>query len=217
MSERLSTFSPRACSGDRYCGADHRGGLRHRRGRVGDGAGDAEVHHLDGAARGEHDVGGLDVAVDDARAVRVGERIEHARGELQRALGDDLAAVAQHLAQGHALDELHHDVRHGHLGRAVLLFAGVVHGDDVRVVEARRRLRLAAETRLERRVARQVDAQPLHGDVALQPQVARAPDLGHAAAADDLVQLIAAAEQGSSLRHGASFRSGSLHGHHLGP
>ena len=58
----------------------------------------------------EHHVAGLDVAVDDAGAVAVVERGEHAAGDLERPLGQDLAALAQDVAQGAALDVLHDDV-----------------------------------------------------------------------------------------------------------
>lgn len=51
---------------------------------VGEGPGDAEVHHLDGAVRPDHDVGRLDVPVHDAVAVAVGEGVEDALGDPHR-------------------------------------------------------------------------------------------------------------------------------------
>ena len=65
------------------------------------------------------------------------------------------------------LNVLHDDV--GHCDRTagrVLddLLAGVVHGDDVRVIQRRCRLCFATEARLEDRVLRQVAAQHLDGD-----------------------------------------------------
>ena len=82
-------------------GAEDGGGLGDRRGRVRHRAGDAEVHHLDLAGVGDHDVAGLDVAVDDAGAVRVLERCEHAVDvshrvfdRLERAVGDDVLEEA---------------------------------------------------------------------------------------------------------------------------
>ena len=119
---------------------------------VGDRAGDAEVHHLDVAARGEHHVAGLDVAVDDAGAVAVVEGGEHAGGDLERPLGQDLAALAEDVAQRPAVDVLHHDVGLGDAGAVGGdLLAGVVDRDDRGVVERRRGLRLAAEPGLEGR------------------------------------------------------------------
>ena len=55
-------------------------------------------------------------------------------------------------------------------------------------------MRLAAEPRLEGRVAREVDPQGLHRDVATQPQIAPAQHLCHAAVAQHLAKLVAVAE-----------------------
>ena len=174
---------------------DDRRGLGHRVG-VAHRPGDAEVHDLDVAARREHDVAGLDVAVDDPRAVAVVQRREDARGDLQGPLGQDLAALAQDVAQGATGHELHDDVGlrdprtvGGHL------LAGVVDRDDRGVVERGRGLRLAAEPGLERRVAGQVGAQPLDRDDAAQPRVVALADLGHAATAEQLAELVAATDQ----------------------
>ena len=51
-------------------GADNGGGLRHRRGGVIQGTGDAEVHHLHLAGVGEHNICRLDIAVDNTGLVR---------------------------------------------------------------------------------------------------------------------------------------------------
>jgi hypothetical protein len=67
--------------GEVLSGADDGLGLGHRRGAVGDRAGDAEVHDLDLTGLGDHHVGRLDVAVHDAHPVAVGQRAEHALGD----------------------------------------------------------------------------------------------------------------------------------------
>ena len=186
-------------------GADHGRGLGHRRRRVADRAGDAEVHHLHVAARGEHHVAGLDVAVDDPGAVAVVERGQHAAGDLERPLGQDLAALAQDVAQRPAGDVLHDDVGLGDPGPVGgRLLAGVVDRHDRGVVERGRRLRLAAEPGLERRVAGQVGAQPLDRDDPAEPGVGALADLGHPAAAEELAELVAPADQVLSGAHSVS-------------
>ena len=91
-----------------------------------------------------------------------------------------------------ALDVLHDDVRGRAGGGAVL--AGVVDRDDGRVVQRRGGLRLAPEPDLEGRVAGEIAAQHLDGDLAAEPQVAAAVHLGHAAAAEDSADLVALTE-----------------------
>src|SRR5690606_19514652 len=121
--------------------------LRHGGRRVGHRAGDAEVHHLDIAVTGQHDVRRLDVAVNDAAPVAVVECAQDAVHQLHGTLGHQTAVGTQELAQGPPVDVLHDDVRHG---RAVHhVFAGVVDGDDRRVVQRSRGLRLTPETSLD--------------------------------------------------------------------
>ena len=170
-------------------------GLGHRVRRVGDGAGDAEVHHLHVAGRGEHHVAGLDVAVDDPGAVAVVEGREYAGGDLESTLGQDLATFADDVAQGAPGDVLHHDVGLGDVaavGRHLL--AGVVDRHDRRVVEGGRRLGLTPEPRLEGGVAGEVGAQALDRDGAAEPHVGALANLGHAAASEELAHLVATAD-----------------------
>ena len=137
-------------------GAHHRVGLGDRGGGVLNGPRNAEVHDLHGAGGGQHDVSGLDVAVDDPHPVGVLQGVQHAGDDLHGLRDRDGLALAEELAHGVPLDVLHHDVGHGTAGAAglkQLLLAGVVDGDDGRVIECRRRLGLAAETGLEGWVA----------------------------------------------------------------
>src|SRR5690606_11348164 len=94
-------------------GADHGRRLGHRHAGVAHGAGDAEVHDLDLAVAGQHDVGRLDVAVHDARAVRVLQGLEDPDGHLQCPLRQQLATTVEKLTQRGAVDVLHDDVRDG--------------------------------------------------------------------------------------------------------
>ena len=91
VAARVHLLAARLLGREVLRGADHRRRLRHRRRRVRQRAGDAEVHDLDVAGRREHDVGRLDVPVDDARAVAVLERVEHAGDDLERELDGEPA------------------------------------------------------------------------------------------------------------------------------
>ena len=117
--------------------AGNRGHVRLRCGRRSH-LGEAEIEHFHAIARPDEDVGGFDVAVDDARAMRgvqrVGDLGAHVEGgvQAQRTGGEPIL-------QRRALQILHDDER------PPVLLADVVDGADVRVVERRRRLRLARE------------------------------------------------------------------------
>lgn len=99
------------------------------------------VHHEDAAEVVEHDVIGLEVAVDDALAVREGERVadfledgqeRRVRILLRRRLGAAGEEV-EHLLQGDAAHQLH-----GVVGQAVFIYAEFADGRDVRGARATR-------------------------------------------------------------------------------
>jgi hypothetical protein len=102
--------------------------------------GEAEVEDLDVAVLRDHDVVGLEVAVLDPCRVRLGERVGHLHGDLERLARRELPA-GQQVAQRAALDQLHRDP-----GDTRVL-ADVEHRDDVRVVERGGRARLLLEAR----------------------------------------------------------------------
>ena len=86
----------------------------------------------------QHDVAGLEVAVDDALLVRGGERVGDLRPELHH-LVERQRALLQAIRERLALEELHHqEVR-------VALVPDVEERADVGVVERRDRLGLALE------------------------------------------------------------------------
>ena len=159
----VGRFAAGLLGGEVLSGADHRGGLRHGGGGIVQRARDAEVHHLHRAGVGDHDVGGFDVAVDDASVVAGLQRAGDRQQQLRRTLGRKRTFVAHDVAQVHAVDALHDDVRHVHTGG--FHRPGVVDRHDVLVVQPRRVLGFAAEALAEVLVARHVDLQHLHGDV----------------------------------------------------
>ena len=163
--------------------------------------GDAEVEHLHdlvraGPALRDHDVLGLQVAVDHAARVRLRERGEHLRDQVDDARLGQRPLIARHQAQVLALHVLHRDVE-----RAVL--AGppeVEHLDRVRVVEPARRLRFTLEAADQRRVLEQRRLEHLEADVLAEREVARPVDLAHPALADERLDAKAAGDLGAEER-----------------
>ena len=81
------------------------------------------------------------------------------------------------------------------------VLARVVDGDDRGVVEASGGLRLAAEARLEAGVAGEVGTQDLDRDGAAKARVVADVHLGHAAAANEVADLIPAREDLRVVAH----------------
>ena len=151
--------------------------------------GDAEVCHLGDAVAVDHDVLGLDIAVDDAVLVRVLEGLRDLGGEKQRLRRGEPALAVDILLERDALDELHDDILHRER------MAHIVHRDDVRVAEHGDGLRLGLELRLELGIGENLLAQHLDGDIAVETVIERFIDNGHAAGADDLEKLVAVIQQ----------------------
>ncbi|MEZ4452108.1 MAG: hypothetical protein R3B09_21770 [Nannocystaceae bacterium] len=138
-------------------------------------AGEAEVHHPHPAVVAEHDVLGLDVAVDEPRGVGRREAaagVEHHRQRLAPA--DPLIEAG---LEGDALDVLH---RHPH---PALIGAHVVDGDHVGVGEAGHRLGLAEHPGAEV-VARLRGRQELERDLPIELRIVAGVDDPDRAAAD---------------------------------
>jgi hypothetical protein len=152
---------------------------RHRlfSGRALDELREAEVEDLRAAVARDHDVGRLDVAMDDAVGMRRGERGGHLRAVLercrhwQRALGDDPI-------ERRAFNQLHRDER-----RAGVL-VDVVDRDDVRVVEGGGRARLLHEPPVAIGVGCRLRRQHLDGDRPAEARIDRAVHDTHPAPAD---------------------------------
>ncbi len=147
----------------------------------------------------QEDVGGLDVAMDDAVPVRVVDCRRDLADEADRIGNGDVPLAVQSVSERAPGDEGHHVVR-----RAVDL-AGVDKAEDVRVLETRDRLNLAQEP-VDADVRRDVGVDHLDRDLALVLQVVRQMDGRHAAAPELALQAVAIrqgrAVDGASRAHG---------------
>jgi hypothetical protein len=159
--------------------------------RVPDALGNAEVHEAGVAARVEHDVGGLEVAVHDARLVHRLQALRHLHREVVGQVGVEGAPLAQQALEVRALHELHRDEEEA------TVLAVVVYGADVAVAHAPGQLDLRAEPLRHLGVLGEVGPQDLDGHHLVQHAVARAVDHAHAPAPDQALHLVAAVEDGA--------------------
>ncbi len=147
-------------------------------------AGDAEIHDVDAAALVDHDVLRLEVAVDDAVAVGLGQAFRDLARDRHGPAGRQLADLADE-----ALEVLAVDVFHGDERRPVRP-ADVEHPADVPVDDRAGRLELVAEALDRLGVGGHFGPEELQGDLLVELGVVDLVDAAHAAPAelfDDLV------------------------------
>ena len=101
---------------------------------------EAEVQHLHGAIRPELDVGGFQIAVDDALLVRRLEGAGHLQRNRHRFVERD-RAPGDAIGERRSFDQLEHE------RGASRLFLDAIDRGDVRMIERCEELRLAVETR----------------------------------------------------------------------
>ncbi len=182
-------------------GSDVLGGAQDRA-RVGEiptafGLGDAEVGHQDATVVGQHDVGGLDVAMDDAGEVGGVQGVGHVGRDLHRPRRTERAVLLKVFPKGLAPHQFHHD-RVDALDRD-----RVVDRHDAAMVQSRRRPGLVAEPRDEAGIVGQVTVQDLDRHPPVQRQVEGAPDLRHPAGGQEIMEFVAVGEP-STGRDGTS-------------
>jgi hypothetical protein len=136
---------------------------------------EAEVEHLDRAIRCDLDIGGLEIAVDDALFVRRFERL----GNLSRDgehLGDRHRSARDAVRERLALDQLEHECAEVVSGVS-LSFFDAVNRCDVGMIQRRQHARLTLKARDAVSVGRERGRQNLDRDLAPEPAVMGAVDL----------------------------------------
>src|SRR5688500_11933004 len=145
--------------------------------------GDAEVDEVSEVGPGDQDVGRLDVAVQDAMAVGVGESLGYLCDQ-----GDGAAGIqptsSDDLVEACAVDETHVDVE------PAVTLAEVVNRNDVRVLEARRAVRLSAEPSTEVLIARDIGWKELERHGAATTSIERPVNLAHPASPEEALEAV---------------------------
>ncbi|MCO5170068.1 MAG: hypothetical protein M9894_27345 [Planctomycetes bacterium] len=145
--------------------------------------GDPEVEEPHVPVVGQHDVVGLEVAVDDPRRVRLGQRLERLLPERQDLRRRRPPGPRQPRRQRLAAHEVH-----GQVEPPVGLLAVVAHDDRVLVHERLPGRDLPQEARPRRRVAQEVAVHELERHLAPVERLPRAVDGAHGARAEPLEQ-----------------------------
>ena len=140
--------------------------------------------------RGDEDVAGLQIAVDDAQVVRRLQRRAHRLENLQHLARRETAALGQDRPQVDALEQLHH-VERAPVGQIVEL----EDVDDARVLDHVDGARFLHEARDHLRRRRELPAQHLDRGAPAQDAVLRLVDGTAAAGGELLLQDVGAAQR----------------------
>jgi len=155
----------------------HRPG-RLGQGRLGQGAGDAEVSDADPPLLVQQQVRGLDVAVNQTAGVGVGQTLGGLHPEPCRLGLAEQESMVEDVAQAAAVEVLEHQVR------PAFILSPIEDSQDVRVVQRRDRTGLPLEAPEERSVMGQSRLEDLDGDAALQGHVLGKEDVRRRAGAE---------------------------------
>jgi hypothetical protein len=152
-------------------------------------------------ARQQHHVARLPVAMHDALAMCLVERVADLDADRERKI-DRKGSTGEPRGQRVAFEILQDEIW------GAVLVPHVVQRADVRVVELRDGARLAVEALPELRVGGDVRRQHLDGDGAIQPRIARAIHFAHAARPERGDDLVGTNSTADSETHGARISDG---------
>ena len=147
--------------------------------------GQPEIEHLQPAARGDHEVGALQIAMDDSAGVRVRDRVSELEGQV-RDRREREAPFWHTIGQHAAIKKLHGDERTG------LVVAHLMHLTNVRMLQFERVVGLTLQP--SRGISTGV-GQHLDRDAQVRPGVPCFIHLAHATGAHPPAQAIRAASR----------------------
>ena len=137
--------------------------------------GQAEVHEL-GAALGEHDVAGLQVAVHDAGAMRLDERVGYFDGDFQDFVGRERLA-GEAVVESLTFQILHDEVVD------VALRTDVIEHTDIGMLQSGNGFGFALKAGAQFRIRAEMGRKNFDGDRAFEAGIAGAIHLAHATCA----------------------------------
>ena len=173
-------------------------------GRGAHGLGDAEVGELHLTGGRDEDVARLDVPVHESDRVGGVEGTSGLLEHVERVPERQLTFAGQHVGQGLAHDEFHHQVGQGAAGGGIGDLPVVVHGRDPGVGDPGGDLGLGTEPVHELGVGGELGLEDLDRDPAVEHGVVGLPDLTHAAGGDQSLESIAVGQDRAGIQaHGA--------------
>jgi hypothetical protein len=180
----------------------HIGGRADQGLRIGDGSivhsSDAEIEDLRGSVRKDHDIRGLDVAVDDSRRVGVLESPRDLQCNRERFVEGESTALQSRLKRFTVVE------RHGNEQLPVRGLADLVDRAHVRMIESGRGARLRHESGRGAGIRIEVRGEEFQGDLTPEPLVSCSVDHCHAARADGFVHHVLSDSTSGPFRGGVS-------------